>query len=495
MTDRIFLGVDLGAESGRVMAGAWNGARLHLHPIHRFPNGSVPLSGSLRWNILGLWSGILEGLSKGCERFGNSVVSVGVDTWGVDYVLLSKQMELLGNPYHYRDGRTRGGMERAFARVSREEIFDVTGVQFMEINTLYQLLAFRDYAPKLLETASRLLMMPDYFHWCLCGSECAEYTNATTTQFVNIHQENWAFDLLEKLGLPSDILPSIVPPGSDLGMLLPEVSDQTGLRAVRVIAPATHDTASAVAAVPFEKTADSSRAYISSGTWSLVGVEVRQAVLTDLASELNFSNEGGIDHTYRLLKNVMGLWLVQQCGRSCLARGEDLSYADLTRLACEAAPFHCLINPDHERFLSPRDIAAEIQAFCRETSQPMPELPGELARCVLESLALKYRCVMESLEQLTGTRIELIHVVGGGSQNDLLNQLTANACGVPVISGPVEATVMGNLLVQARTNNELDSLDDMRAVVRESTRLGNFEPSDQPVWEEASAKFRMLCRQ
>ncbi|MEX2287769.1 MAG: rhamnulokinase family protein [Planctomycetaceae bacterium] len=495
MAQRCYLGVDLGAESGRVMAGLFDGSRVTLKQLHRFPNSAVEIGGSLRWNVLALWADIVLGLSEAASEFGNSVASVGVDTWGVDYVLLSKTGELLGQPVHYRDGRTDGMLEYAFARVPRRDIFAETGLQFLEFNTLFQLLAMQKTNGDLLRLADRLLMMPDFFHWCLCGSRVVEFTNATTTQCFHPVRGEWAYDLLRRFELPTSIFPDVVMPGTRLGRLRDGVATSTGLARIEVIASATHDTGAAVAAVPTDRTGNADWAYISSGTWSLMGVEVRQAVLTDRVLELNVTNEGGIDGTYRLLKNIMGLWLVQECRRSFNKQGRTLDYAELVPLAQQARPFRSLIEPDDARFLKPDDMPTAIRDWCRDHDEPMPDSPGELIRCALESLALKYRAVLDWLEELTMTRVEVIHIVGGGSQNELLNQFTANACGKPVIAGPMEATVLGNVLVQARAAGEVSTLSDIREVVRKSYELRHYEPRDVAAWQQAYERFVTLTGQ
>jgi rhamnulokinase len=476
------------------MAGVWDGRRMRLEELHRFPNGPVHLAGTMRWDVLRLWSEIEQGLALAAKRFGKSVVSVGVDTWGVDFVLLSKTSELLGLPYHYRDARTRGMLDHAFSRVPRAEIFAATGLQFMEISSLYQLLALEQNNPELLAAADCFLMMPDFLHWCLCGSRVVEFTNATTTQCFHPAKRNWSFDLLHKLGLPTHIFPEVVPPGTKLGHLRDSVAERTGLGPIDVIAPATHDTGSAVAAVPTRNSGKTNWAYISSGTWSLMGVEVGDALLSQRVLELNLTNEGGVNFTYRLLKNIMGLWLVQQCKRAFESRGKNLDYAELVRLASESPPLRSFVDPDDARFLNPPDMPAAIQSFCRDTGQPVPETEGSLVRCALDSLALKYQTVLGWLEELSGNRIEVIHVVGGGSRNELLNQFTANACNRPVLAGPVEATVLGNLLVQARASNETVSLDDLRTIVRESSALQEFDPDAATAasWQEARGRFAAL---
>jgi rhamnulokinase len=448
----------------------------------------------MRWDVMRLWSEIEQGLALAANRFGKSGVSVGVDTWGVDFVLLSKTDELLGQPYHYRDARTRGMLDHAFSRVPRAEIFAATGLQFMEISSLYQLLALQRNNPELLAAADCFLMMPDFLHWCMCGSRVVEFTNATTTQCFHPTNRNWSFDLLRKLGLPTQIFPEVVPPGTKLGRLRGSLAERTGLGLIDVIAPATHDTGSAVAGVPARNSGKANWAYISSGTWSLMGVEVPDALLSQRVLELNLTNEGGVNFTYRLLKNIMGLWLVQQCKRAFDARGKQYDYEALVRLANEAPALRSLVDPDDARFLNPPDMPAAIQSFCRETGQPVPESEGALVRCALESLAIKYQTVLGWLEKVNSTRIEVIHVVGGGSRNELLNQFTANACDRPVLAGPVEATVLGNLLVQARSSGETVSLDEIRTIVRESTEAREFQPESatQPIWVEARGRFARL---
>lgn len=492
MAERVYLGVDLGAESGRVMAGLWNGKKIRLEEVHRFPNGPVALGDSIRWDVLRLWAEIQAGLAMAGKKYGKKVVSVGADTWGVDFVLLNRQDEILGVPYHYRDARTRGMFDKAFKKVPRAEIFAQTGLQFMELNSLYQLLAWKEHSPALLEAADVLLFMPDYLHWCLCGSRVAEFTIASTSQCLHPTKRNWSFDLLKKFGLPKHIFPKIVPPGTVLGDLRGPLAEKTGLTKVKVVAPPTHDTAAAVAGVPTANTGRPNWAYLSSGTWSLMGVEVQTASLTPRTLELNLTNEGGVDGTYRLLKNIMGLWLVQQCKRSFEARGSSTSYAELEQLASQAKPLRSIVNPDDSRFLNPPDMPKSIQEFCKETKQPVPKTEGELTRCARESLALKYREVVGWLEELAGDQIEVIHIVGGGSKDALLNQMTADACGRPVVTGPVEATALGNLLTQVRADGEVGSLAEMREVVRASSEVARFEPADSSAWEDASARFAAL---
>ena len=507
MSDPVFLAVDLGAESGRVIAGrltpgseneAENGPTVTLEEVHRFPNGPVSIPSpdgtpSLRWDLPALWANVAEGLREAGTRFSNEVVSVGVDTWGVDHVLLSETGEALGWPWNYRDARTAGGFDEAFADVPRDEIFAGTGVQFLPFNSLYQLRATRRDHPELLSAARRVVLIPDWFHRCLCGSEAVEFTNATTTQLVDPTTRDWNRELIGRLDLPDRLFGPIVPPGTELGPLFPAVARAAGLpETVKVVAPATHDTASAVAAVPTDRTGNADWAYISSGTWSLVGVETPAPILGDAALAANVTNEGGVDGTNRLLKNVMGLWLVQGVRRAFSRGGSELDYDELTARAEQAEGLVSLIDPDDPRFLAPADMAAEIRGFCKETGQPEPEDIAATVRCCLDSLALRYAAVLGTLGELTGVAPEVVHVVGGGSRNALLNQLTADASGLPVIAGPVEATALGNVLMQARAAFEIDSLAELRAVVRRSEETTRFEPAGRGDWSEAKERLRTL---
>jgi rhamnulokinase len=383
-------------------------------------------------------------------------------------------------------------LDHALSRVSREDVFASTGLQFMEINTLYQLLAMQQGSPELMKLAARFLMIPDFLHWCLCGSKVVEFTNATTTQCYHPTQGDWAFEMLRRFDLPTDMFPEVVPPGTKLGPLREDVARRCGLKRIEVVAPATHDTGSAVVAVPTENTGSANWAYISSGTWSLMGVEVADAILTDRALAANVTNEGGVDGTYRFLKNIMGLWLVQECKRSFERAGNPLEYDQLAQLATEAEPFRSLVDPNDARFLSPDDMPTALREFCRDTDQPELESPGQLVRCALESLALKYRTTLQMLEQLTETPVEVIHIVGGGTRNRLLNQFTADATQRPVVTGPVEATALGNLLVQVRTSGELTSLAEIRDVVRNSCETERYEPADGTAWRDARTRFDTL---
>ncbi|MSS72506.1 MAG: rhamnulokinase [Candidatus Latescibacteria bacterium] len=481
-----FLAFDLGAESGRAVIGRFDGERLGLEEVHRFPNGPVRLLDGLHWDVLRLFEEMKRGLGLCVKQAGRDIAGLGIDTWGVDFALLDRTGALLGNPCHYRDSRTDGMLEEAFRRVPKRDIFAATGVQFLKLNTLYQILAMSVRKSPLLDAADTFLMIPDLFNYWLTGRKVCEFTDATTTQFYDPAQRDWSRALFGRLGLPAHILPEIVPPGTPLGPLIGPVAEETGARGLAVIAPACHDTGSAVAAVP---AGGEDYAYISSGTWSLMGVEVRAPILTDAALNHNFTNEGGVEGTFRFLKNIMGLWLVQECRRAWEQEGDVLNYDDLTRLASEAPAFGPIVDPDDDRFVGIGDMPGRIRAFCEETGQAPPADRGAFVRCALESLALKYRYVLERLEEIQGHRLSAIHIVGGGSRNHLLCQLTADAAGRPVIAGPVEATAIGNLLVQAIATGHLGALSDARAVVRRSFDVVTYEPKHDDRWDEAYARF------
>ena len=493
MAEKTYLAVDLGAESGRVMGGHFNGDTVSMEQYHRFPNGPVVLGGTMRWNLTGLWTEIQNGLRDAAAKLNGNAVSVGVDSWGVDFVLMNRNDELLGQPWNYRDSRTDGMVQYACEKVGRGEIFAQTGLQFMAINSLYQLLAMNLRDPELVSQASRFLMIADFFHWCLSGSRVVEFTNATTSQMLNAQTRTWAVDMLRKLELPADCLPDVVLPGTSLGTLRSELGEFTGLGKLNVVAPATHDTGAAVAAVPTSQTGRPDWAYISSGTWSLMGVETQEAVLTPKALEYNVTNEGGVDGTWRVLKNIMGLWLVQGCRKAFAKRGKDYDYDQITRLAREAEPFRSLVDPDRDEFLGAADMTEAIAQECRRTEQPVPETEGQFVRCALESLAMKYRLVLSWLEELTDVPVTVIHIVGGGTQNRLLNQFTSDACGRPVVTGPVEATALGNVLIQARAAGDLSTLSDIRDVVRRSESIQEYSPDNPSAWDDVWDRFRAVC--
>ncbi|HEV2293924.1 MAG TPA: rhamnulokinase family protein [Tepidisphaeraceae bacterium] len=489
MAGRNFLAFDLGAESGRAVLGTLDNGRLTLEEKHRFANPTGRMNGHLHWNLLAQWEELKTGLKNAAS--GPPLTGLGVDTWGVDYGLIGPVGNVLGNPYHYRDSRTDGVMERAFAKVPREQIFQATGIQFMQLNTLYQLMAMREQNSQALEIAQTLLFMPDLFNFLFTGVRKSEFSIATTSQMYDPRQRDWARPMLEQLGIPTRILPEIVPSGTIIGPLSDDVAEECGVGPLPVIAPACHDTGSAVAAVPVEETGDD-WCYISSGTWSLMGVELAEPVINERSLRYNYTNEGGVGGTFRFLKNIMGLWLVQECRRQFKKEGYEHTYAELTQMAGRAKGLAALIDPDHAPFLTPGEMPQKIDRFCEMTKQPKPGNRGDYVRTCLDSLALTYRRTLEGLEDILGRRINTIHIVGGGTQNELLSQMTADACNRVVIAGPVEATGIGNILVQAMATGDVKSLADARAIVRNSFDVKRYEPRETKRWDEAYARFRSL---
>ncbi len=478
---------DLGAESGRVGVGTFDGGRLSLDDAHRFANVPVAVGGTLHWDFLRLFGEVLTGLRRAAQ--GGPVDAVGVDTWGVDFGLLDTRGRLLANPVHYRDGRTSGMLEAAAALVPRAEIYNATGIQFMPINTLYQLLSMVRADDPLLGQADRLLMMGDLFAHFLSGSMVAEYTNVSTSQCLDCRTHTWARPLLERLGIPTHFLPELTEPGTVLGPVRADVAAETGLTGSRVVAVASHDTASAVAGTPL---AGPTTAFLSSGTWSLIGLEVPAPVINDASFAANLTNEGGFGHTIRLLRNVMGLWLVQESRRALWAADDGPSYEELAALAAAAPPWTAFIDPDDERFLRPGDLPDRVRMYCSETGQKVPSDTGTLLRVLLDSLALRYARVVGDLGAAVGYPVEGIHVVGGGANHRLLCQLTADATGLPVRAGPVEAALVGNLVVQAIALGELSSVSEARELIARSFPFTVYEPRSD--WSEARTRFDALLR-
>ena len=481
-----YLAFDLGAESGRAMLGKLAGGRLELEELHRFPNQPVRLPDGLYWDAHRLFHEIREGLRVAGRGRGLKLDGVGVDTWGVDFGLVDGRGELVASPRHYRDPRNNGMMERTFATVPRAEIFRQTGLQFMQFNSLFQLNAIKLSGAPALEAASRLLFAPDLLSYWLSGVEKNELTITSTSQFWNPAEARWATELLDALGLPTRLLGEVVAPGTKLGGLLEEIRETCGLGETPVFATASHDTASAVAAVP--AAGETPWCYISSGTWSLMGVELDAPVINERTLGLNYTNEIGAAGKVRFLKHIAGLWLVQECRKAWALEGSEYGYNELTVMAAGAEPFAAVIDPD--AFLEPGAMPERIATLCRETGQSAPETPGSIVRTCLESLALRYRQVLESLESVTGSRIETIYIVGGGSKNALLNRFVAEATGRTVVAGPAEATAVGNLLVQAIGAGEIEGLEGLRAVVRNSFELERIEASDAaPEWDRAYEKY------
>jgi rhamnulokinase len=481
-----FVAADLGASSGRLMVGTWNGRIFSLDELHRFPNSGVHTGGSLHWDVSGIWSEIQCGLMLYRERFQDPPAAIGVDAWGVDFALLDRSGELIGNPYHYRDARTDGIPQLAFDRVDARQLFRWTGVQTMQINTIFQLYSMVRSADPKLKAAETLLMIPDLFHYFLCGERMVEHTEATTTQMYS-STNGWAREALDTLEIPTRILPDVVRPGTQLGLAKTEVVRDIGFsRSFPVVAVASHDTASAVAAIP---DMNENSAFISSGTWSLMGVELREPITSDRAYSLGFTNEGGADGSILLIKNLTGLWLLQECQRRWSREGRHYTWTDISTMAATAPAFACLLDVDANDFRASDNMHRAIAAYCRRTMQPNPETIGVVARGCFESLALKYRSVLESLEAVTARRLDTIRIVGGGCLNMLLCQMTADACNRTVVSGPAEASAFGNVMLQAIATGHLSNIGAGRAAIAASIECVTYFPQQTGVWDEAYARM------
>jgi rhamnulokinase len=483
-----YIAVDLGAESGRVMLGTVSAETIKLEEIHRFGNGPIEEDGSLRWDFHRLLAEIKTGIGKAAKTAGKRVAGIGIDSWGVDFGLLDTAGKLIENPYHYRDSRTNGITDKAFELMSKRDIYENTGLQFLPFNSVYQLLAMRLSHSAALAKAKHLVFIADLFSYFLCGRVFAEYSLASTSQFMDMRTGRWSKKILDKLSLPVDIMPEIVESGTVVGPLTAKVADEIGCGPIPVIAIGSHDTASAVVAVPAVDDAD--WAYLSSGTWSLMGIEVPKAIINDKTFAYDFTNEGGVENTIRLLKNIMGLWLMQECRRQWQREGTDLSYAELAAMAEKAKPFTHHINVDDSSFLAPGEMPQRINDYLSETGQKPISDKGQMLRTVLESLALKYRSVMEAMEDVAGKKIKVLHIVGGGIQNELLCRFTANALGKKVITGPVEATASGNILMQARAAGQIKSLAEARQILCNSFELKEYEPQKTSLWAERYEKTR-----
>ena len=507
-----YIAVDLGAESGRVMLGSVSAERLVLEEIHRFGNGPIEQNGSLRWDFERLLGEVQTGIGKATKAARAQVWGIGVDSWGVDFGLLDADGKLIENPYHYRDSQTNGMMDEAFKLLSKREIYQNTGVQFMQLNSLYQLLAMRLNNSVALAKAKTLVFIADLFSYFLCGKIFAEYSLASTSQFMDMRTGQWSKEVLDRLSLPINIMPKIIAPGTVVGQLTGEIGRKLGCGPVPVIAIGSHDTASAVVAVPAlcgeavpasqhgpearetqgqDALATSSNwAYLSSGTWSLMGIETPQAIVNDKTFEYSFTNEGGVENTIRLLKNIMGLWLIQECRRQWQREGADLSYAEMAAMAEKAKPFARRIDVDCSAFLAPGDMPRRINEHLTATKQKPILDKGQMIRAILESLALKYRRVFEALEDVAGHTIDVLHIVGGGIQNELLCQFTASALGKRVVTGPVEATAIGNILMQAKAARQIKTLAEARQIVRNSFELKEYQPQETSLWQKQYEKIK-----
>lgn len=487
---RRYVAFDLGAESGRAVVGSLAGEKLELEVMHRFPNGPVRVNDTLHWDAIRIHAELKQGLAAASAQYGESLASIGTDSWGVDFGLLDRTGALLGNPVHYRDARTNGMPEALFKIMPKKKVFQHTGIQIMQINTLYQLFSLVKGRSQLLEIAETMLPMADLQNYFLTGEKAAEFTLATTTQAYDPNASDWSYEILTPCGIPRRIMPEVVAPGSIVGQLYDHIAEECGLRPIPVVAPACHDTAAAVAAAPAE---GDDWLFLSSGTWSLLGAELDAPLINDRTYQLNFTNEGGVDGTFRFLKNIMGLWLVQECKRQWAREGEDIDYGELVKLADAAPAFRGVIDPNSEDFLAPGGMPERIAAYLSRTGQTVPESKGGFVRVALESLALCYRHAVEAIQEVTDKTYRVIHVVGGGSQNRLLNQFLADATGLVVKSGPVEATAFGNCLMQAVALGDIGSLAEARRIVRASAMVETFDPSsDRGAWEEAYGRYRDL---
>ena len=489
MSDKHYIACDLGAESGRVILGTVSDGKVALDEVHRFPNGAIRIQNSLRWNLLAIFEELKKGLKKVADK-NCSPASLSVDSWGVDYAYSNATQPILSLPYQYRDARTEETYSSTLEKVGQEKIFAETGIQFMSINTIYQLVSDAKHNADLLGIADQFLNIADHVNYLFSGVPRAEASLASTSQLYNPLTNEWSRDLIEQLSLPAEIFPKIVPSATKLGKLTEDMSAETGLGDVEVIATCSHDTGAAVAAIPAAD--DEEWAYLSSGTWSLIGVELPEPLINEQVRESNFTNEAGYGGTTRFLKNIIGLWLLQECRRMWLRDGNELDYAEINRLAEEAEPFRSLIDPDDPRFMSPENMTVAIADYCRETSQPVPETPGQFARCILESLSLLFGQTLDKIETLTGRKLSKLHIVGGGSQSNLFNRLAASATGRTVLAGPVEATAIGNVLLQAIAMGDVKSLAEMREIVRNSFDIETFEPEPTSIWQDARDKFNAL---
>ena len=488
MAEQKMLAIDLGASSGRGIVGSFDGQKLSLKEIHRFSNDPVILCGRMYWDILRIFHEIKQSIAK-TVLDGDAIRSIGIDTWGVDYALLDANGKMLANPYHYRDARTEGIVSYAGRFFAPSELYAETGIQCMNFNTIFQLLAdLRDDA-KTVENASRMLNIPDLLNYFLTGNMANEYTILSTGALLNAHTRDYAKDIIAKAGIGQGLFGDIVSPGTSMGKLLPQVQSEVGKTDAEVLTVASHDTASAVIAVP---TQEKEFLFISSGTWSLMGTELDSPKINEETEKYNFTNEGGVNNTIRFLKNIMGLWLIQESRRQWKREGKDYSFAELEALAKDAKPFQCFINPDDPTFVAPGDLPTRVREFCKKTGQYVPETVGEIVRCIYESLAMKYRYTAEVIGKLTGICPRVIHVVGGGTKDGFLSQMTADACGIPVCAGPEEATAIGNLLVQLMAAGEAKDLADARAIVAASFTPKHYTPQNTAAWDAAYETFCAL---
>lgn len=483
MTKRV-LAFDFGASSGRAIIGCFDGDKITLEEVHRFSNDPVSVGGTVYWDVLRLFYEIKQGIIK--AKIAGGFDSIGIDTWGVDFGLIDSEGKLMENPVHYRDVRTAGLVDEAFKTMPKEKLYGITGIQFMELNTLFQLISLKKYRPWMLERADKMLFMPDLFGYMLTGKMCAEYSIASTSQLIDLDKRTWSKEILDAFGIKESVFAPLVQPGTVLGELSKEVCEECGVDPVPVISVCGHDTQSAITSVPCE---DGDFAFLSSGTWSLFGTELDKPIVNETSMNINITNEGGFDGSTGFLKNIIGLWLIQESRRQWKREGKEYSYADLEKLALAAEPFKCFIDPDAPEFVPHGNIPERVREFCRKTGQYVPETVGEIMRCIYESLAMKYRLTFEKLRECTERDYPVIHVIGGGTKDGLLCQMTANSCDRTVKAGPIEATVMGNVAVQLMSDGSVKNIGQARKIVAESSELKTFEPKDTDKWAEAYEDF------
>ena len=483
MTKRV-LAFDFGASSGRAIIGCFDGDKITLEEVHRFSNDPVSVGGTVYWDVLRLFYEIKQGIIK--AKIAGGFDSIGIDTWGVDFGLIDSEGKLMENPVHYRDARTVGLVDEAFKTMPKEKLYGITGIQFMELNTLFQLISLKKYRPWMLERADKMLFMPDLFGYMLTGKMCAEYSIASTSQLIDLDKRTWSKEILDAFGIKESVFAPLVQPGTVLGELSKEVCEECGVDPVPVISVCGHDTQSAITSVPCE---DGDFAFLSSGTWSLFGTELDKPIVNETSMNINITNEGGFDGSTGFLKNIIGLWLIQESRRQWKREGKEYSYADLEKLALAAEPFKCFIDPDAPEFVPHGNIPERVREFCRKTGQYVPETVGEIMRCIYESLAMKYRLTFEKLRDCTERDYPVIHVIGGGTKDGLLCQMTANSCDRTVKAGPIEATVMGNVAVQLMSDGSVKNIGQARKIVADSSELKTFEPKDTDKWAGAYEDF------
>lgn len=483
MTKRV-LAFDFGASSGRAIIGCFDGGKITLEEVHRFSNDPVSVGGTVYWDVLRLFYEIKQGIVK--AKIAGGFDSIGIDTWGVDFGLIDSEGKLMENPVHYRDARTVGLVDEAFKTMPKEKLYGITGIQFMELNTLFQLISLKKYRPWMLERADKMLFMPDLFGYMLTGKMCAEYSIASTSQFIDLDKRTWSKEILDAFGIKESIFAPIVQPGTVLGELSKEICEECGVAPVPVISVCGHDTQSAITSVPCE---NGDFAFLSSGTWSLFGTELDKPIVNETSMNINITNEGGFDGSTGFLKNIIGLWLIQESRRQWKREGKEYSYADLEKLALAAEPFKCFIDPDAPEFVPHGNIPERVREFCRKTNQYVPETVGEIMRCIYESLAMKYRLTFEKLRECTERDYPVIHVIGGGTKDGLLCQMTASSCDRTVKAGPIEATVMGNVAVQLMSDGSVENIGQARKIVAASSELKTFEPKDTDKWASAYEDF------